>query len=91
MRGGYPRMPRGPYGMRGGPRGPYMDRGGMRGMPGPFQPRPPFYPPPYPGALPMGGIPPMQAHQATSVQQSPAAQAEKLKKVIHLRGSFLRC
>lgn len=51
VRGGFQRM-RGGYGMR-GPRPGYMGDGrGMRGPP--FQPRPPFYPSPYPGMPPMG-------------------------------------
>lgn len=75
VRGGFQRM-RGGYGMR-GPRPGYMGDGrGMRGPP--FQPRPPFYPSPYPGMPPMG-MPPM-AHQMP-VQQTPQQQAERLKKV----------
>ncbi|VDO24520.1 unnamed protein product [Brugia timori] len=67
---------RGGYGMR-GPRPGYMGDGrGMRGPP--FQPRPPFYPSPYPGMPPMG-MPPM-AHQMP-VQQTPQQQAERLKKL----------
>ncbi|VDM14921.1 unnamed protein product, partial [Wuchereria bancrofti] len=52
------------------------DGRGMRGPP--FQPRPPFYPSPYPGMPPMG-MPPM-AHQMP-VQQTPQQQAERLKKL----------
>ncbi|VDK78127.1 unnamed protein product [Onchocerca ochengi] len=75
VRGGFQRM-RGGYGMR-GPRPGYMGDGrGMRGPP--FQPRPPFYPSPYPGMPPMG-MPPM-AHQMP-VQQTPQQQAERLKKL----------
>lgn len=69
---------RGGYGMR-GPRPGYMGDGrGMRGPP--FQPRPPYYPSPYPGMPPMG-MPPM-AHQMP-VQQTPQQQAERLKKVAY--------
>ncbi|CAG9538498.1 unnamed protein product [Cercopithifilaria johnstoni] len=75
VRGGFQRM-RGGYGMR-GPRPGYMGDGrGMRGPP--FQPRPPFYPSPYPGMPPMG-MPPM-AHQMP-LQQTPQQQAERLKKL----------
>lgn len=73
---------RGGYGMR-GPRPGYMGDGrGMRGPP--FQPRPPFYPSPYPGMPPMG-MPPM-VHQMP-VQQTPQQQAERLKKVLHMHYS----
>ena len=75
--------PQRPYGMRGGPmmgaRGPmgYGDRG-RGGIPG-FAQRAPYFPG-YPGPMPpMAGAPMAQA--AATPQLSPAAQAEKLKKV----------
>ncbi|VDN04840.1 unnamed protein product [Thelazia callipaeda] len=75
---GFQRM-RGGYGMR-GPRPGFMGDGRtMRGPP--FQPRPPFYPSPYPGMPPIA-MPPM-THQLPT-QQTPQQQAERLKKLAGL-------
>lgn len=67
------------YGMR-GPRPGYMDRSGTGRGP-PFAPRGSFYAP-YPG-MPAMAVPPMNASQSiAAAQQSPAAQAERLKRVL---------